>query len=141
MPVTFHKYNLGINYVCTAAINFASDAFNLVLSAALPSATSSIYSVSNVGEISGGNGYTQGTGLPIVTPVFTPSGGISTLTGTVNPLTAAGPIGPFQYVILYDNTAGAKPLLGWWDNGTPITMANTDTFQVTWSSSQILQFQ
>ena len=118
----------------------SSDTFILVLSNTTPVATTSLYTTSNVTEISSGGGYTQGTGIPISTTSYTNSSGTSTLVGTASVLTATGAIGPFDYAILVDNTATGKPLLGWWQCVSAITMANTDTFAVSWGSNQILQF-
>jgi len=48
-------------------------------------------------------------------------------------LECLGSRGAFRYVVIYDNTATTptnKPLLGWWDYGSSITMQNGDTFTV-----------
>jgi hypothetical protein len=139
MSQPFNKYNSGIFSICTAVINLNSDAFNLVLSNAAPAVTQTSYS-GGVGEIATGNGYTQGTGIPVVSPSFTLTAAVATLTGTAGLLTATGAIPTFSYVIMYDSTAPSKPLIGWWQTAASVTMANTDTFQVTWGSNQILQF-
>ena len=41
-------------------------------------------------------------------------------------------MGPFRYVVMYDNTATTplKPLIGWWDYGSSITLSSGDTFTV-----------
>jgi hypothetical protein len=42
-------------------------------------------------------------------------------------LTASGAVGPFQYIYIYDDASTGDKLIAYYDNGTPITMANTDT--------------
>jgi hypothetical protein len=54
-------------------------------------------------------------------------------------LTASGSVGPFRYVVLYDDTptSPADPLVGWWDYGSSITMANAETFTVDFTGAAI----
>ena len=62
------------------------------------------------------------------------------MTGTAALLTATGNVGQFDYVILYDVTAAPSaspfsaghPLIGFWQCVSAISMASTDTFQVSW---------
>ena len=41
-------------------------------------------------------------------------------------MTANGAVGPFQYVIIYNDTAASKPLICYFDYGTAVTLANGD---------------
>ena len=54
------------------------------------------------------------------------------MTGTDVVITAtAGGIGPFRYVILYNDTNGTDMLVGYYDYGSEITMSNAgDTFTI-----------
>ena len=140
MAQAYSKYNTGINFICAAAVNFSTDAFILALSNTTPATTTSQYTVTNISEIGSSGGYTQGTGIPITTTSFLNSAGTSTWVGTAALFSATGAVPQFDFAILYDNTNTSKPLLGWWTCVTAITMASTDTFQVSWGSNQILQF-
>jgi hypothetical protein len=43
--------------------------------------------------------------------------------------TAADGLGAFRYVVLYnDSAAGPSDLLGWWDYGSSVELANGETF-------------
>ncbi len=137
MSQPFNKYNNGVQSIGTKAINFATDTFIFVLSNTGPTATTSTYSVGNVTEIATGGGYTQGTGIAVSTTSFTNSSGTSTWVGTAALFTATGAVAQFDYAILVDSTA-SNALLGWWQCVSAITMANTDTFQISWGSNQIL---
>ncbi len=137
MSQPYNKYNNGVQSIGTKAINFSTDSFIFVLSNTGPTATTSTYSVGNVTEIATGGGYTQGTGIAITTTSFTNASGTSTWVGTAALFTATGAVAQFDYAILVDVTA-SNALLGWWQCVSAITMANTDTFQISWGSNQIL---
>ena len=45
-------------------------------------------------------------------------------------MTANGSVGPFQYVIIYNDTAANDPLICFFDYGSEVTLANGDTFKL-----------
>ena len=45
-------------------------------------------------------------------------------------MTASGAVGPFQYVIIYNDTHLDKPLIAWYDYGSEVTLAKDDTFKL-----------
>lgn len=45
-------------------------------------------------------------------------------------LTASGAVGPFRYVYIYNDTATNDELLGYYDYGSAVTLASTDTFAI-----------
>ena len=45
-------------------------------------------------------------------------------------MTASGAVGPFQYVIIYNDTAANDPLICYFDYGAEVTLASGDTFKL-----------
>lgn len=89
----------------------------------------------DLAEISGGNGYTAG-GADTQNNTSR-SGGVTSVTGVDIVWTATGSVGPFRYAVLYndDPTSPADPLIGYWDYGSAVTLANGETFTVDFGAS------
>lgn len=130
---SFNKFQVFTTDLCTKVHDLNADTLNVYLSNATPSASADSVKT-DLAEISTGNGYTgpvdtQNTGSG--------SGGTYTVTGTKVVITASGSVGPFQYVVLYNDTptSPADPLIGWWDYGSAVTLANGETFTIKFNNS------
>ena len=83
-------------------------------------------------EITAKNGYTAG-GVDVEN-TWAQVGGLGTLaigadkvlTGTI--ADDATGFGPFQFAVLYNDTAAAKNLIGWWERVSPLTVLVDETF-------------
>ena len=89
----------------------------------------------NLTEIAAGNGYPAG-GLTVVVTASGQIAGIYKLEVDDIVLTPTGPIGPFRYVALYNDTptSPADPLIGWWDYGASITPGVGEPFTLDFSA-------
>lgn len=45
-------------------------------------------------------------------------------------LTASGAVGPFRYVVIYNDTAASDQLIAWADYASSISLANGETFTI-----------
>lgn len=130
---TFNKFHSAIIKIAAgafaSAFNADTDTLKAYLTNIAPDVT--LHSVkADLGEIAAGNGYAAG-GVDIQNAASV-AGGVITVTGVPFTLAASGgPIGPFRYAVLYDDTAAGKPLLGYWDYDESITVKNGETF--TWN--------
>lgn len=109
------------------------DVLKIALTNSAPVATNTV--LANITEIANGNGYT--TGGAAVTNNGTRATGTFTLSGTKVVWTGSGAgMGPFQYVVLYDDTptSPADPLIGWWNHGSAVTLAAGETFTVKFNN-------
>src|SRR5690348_77705 len=127
---SFNKFNQFAYDLCEKVHNLNSDGISIALTNTAPVATNTIFS--NITEISAGNGYSAGGAS--VTPAGSTSSGTFTLSGTNVVWTASGGnIGPFQYIVLYNTTSTTplKPLIGWWDYGSALTLNGTNGDSLT----------
>jgi hypothetical protein len=91
---------------------------------------------SDITEISSGNGYTAG-GATVTTSSSAQTSGTYRLICADVVFTATGAVGPFRYAVLYNDTptSPADPLVGWWDYGSALTLANGETFTVDFDAT------
>ena len=101
-----------------------------MLSNVAPAASNAVKA--DITEIVAGNGYSAGGANATFVSGAQASGTYKlTLTDTV--FTASGgSIATFRYVVVYNDTPGAplKPLIGWYDYGTAVTITSGNTLTV-----------
>ena len=134
----FIKFNKFLEQLAEKAYNLGSDSLYFALTNTAPTAAT------DTGFLPGtlhpppaaANGYTTG-GHAATVDSSSESGGTYTLACTTPVVitATAGGIGPFRYVILYDDTATSDELIGYYDYGSSITLAVDETFTITPSVS------
>lgn len=83
-------------------------------------------------EISAGSGYTAGGASVTLTSSSQSSGTYKYIASAANPTwTASGAMATFRYVVLYNSTAASGNLVGWWDNGSGVSLTSGQTFTVS----------
>lgn len=127
---TFNKFNQFVEDVGKGVHNLATGTLKVALTNTAPAATDA--TLSQITQISNGNGYTTG-GSTAASNAYTQTSGTAKLTATDVVFTASGgSVGPFRYAVLYNDTptSPADPLIGYWDYGSSITLASGETFTV-----------
>jgi hypothetical protein len=127
---TYNKFNAWAETMVEGA-NLGSDQFVIALTNSAPSASNSV--LADITQIS----YTNLSSRNVSTTSSSQTSGTYTLVLADLVMTASGSVGPFRYVVLYDDTVAGDPLVGWWDYGSSITMANTETFTVDFTGAAI----
>lgn len=113
-----------------------ADAIKVYLTNAAPDAAADAVKT-DLAEIATGNGY---TGPLAVANVGSRSGGTVTVQGTSQQVVAAGgAVGPFRYVAAYNDTptSPADPLVGAWDYGSALTLADGESFAIKFNGAAV----
>jgi len=126
---TFNKFHAFVENMAEAVHNFQSHTLKVMLTNSAPSSSNSVKA--DLTDISAGNGYTAG-GASVTTSSSSQTSGTYRLICADVTFTATGAVGPFRYAVLYNDspTSPADPLIGWWDYGSALTLANGETFTV-----------
>ncbi len=126
---TYNKFNSFVEAVAEKVHNLGSDQFKIALTDAAPAATNT--ALANITEIA----YTNLSARNITTTSSAQTSGTYKLTLTDLVLTASGAVGPFRYIVIYNDTAVNDELIAWFDYGSEITMADTDTLTINFSEA------
>lgn len=127
----FNKYNSGAKALCEG-INSGSDVWKIALTNTAPSTSHTI--LSEIAELPTSGGYTSGGGTCAIVSSSQSAGIYKLVLSNPPTWTAAGSGFTFRYCVLYSATSGNQ-LVGYWDNGSSITLNSTDTFTVNLDSS------
>lgn len=127
---TYNKFHQFTDDLCSGVHNFASHTIKAYLSNAAPDAAADAVKA-DLAEISAGNGYSAGGVTVTVSSVTQSSGTCSVAVSDPSVITASGgTIGPFRYVAFYNDTSASDSLICWYDYGSSITLADTETFTI-----------
>ena len=127
---SYNKFNITVQDFINKQHDFSSDTFKVLLTNVAPVATNAV--VSDLTEISAGNGYTAGGTATTITESGT--SGTRTVFGTNVVFTASGgSIAAFRYAVLYNS--GNNKLISWWDYGSSLTLNNGDALTVTFDAT------
>lgn len=118
---TFNKFNSFTEALAEKVHNLGSDTLTVALTNTAPVATNT--QLSNITQIS----YTNLSSRVLTVSSSTQTSGTYKLVIADLVLTASGTVGPFRYVVIYNDTATNDELIGWFDYGSALTLANTDT--------------
>lgn len=132
---TFNKFNQFVEDLAKGVHNFTSDAtcsvtVALTAAANAPVATNSV--LADLTEVS----YANLSSRVITGVTAEQTSGTVTFTANDLVLTASGAVATFRYVVLYndDPTSPADPLIGWYDYGSDVTLANGETFTIDFTT-------
>jgi hypothetical protein len=138
---SFNKFNAFVEDVAEKVHNLGADSLKIMLTNTSPSAADTAFdtsvglkliSTSNALDLTTAGGYTAG-GAAVTITSSAQSAGTYKLVGNDVVFTATTGFGPFRYAVLYNNTAGAasaRPVIGWWDYGSAVTLLALETFTV-----------
>jgi hypothetical protein len=125
---SFVKYNAFIDELAKAGHNLATAVFKAALTNTAPTAASdTVWNTTVAPPPAAAAGYTAGGNTLTTSSAATTAGTFKLVLADTVFTAAAGSIGPFRYVIIYNSSATNK-LVGYYDNAASVTLADTDTF-------------
>lgn len=126
---SFNKFYPFVEALAEKVHDLGADTLKVMLTNSAPSSANAVKT--DITEISAGNGYTAGGNTAAVSSSSQTSGTYKLVLGDPSTWTASGgSIGPFRYAVLYNDTAASKNLIGWWDYGSSVTLADGEQFTV-----------
>ncbi len=127
---TYNKFNSFVEAVAEKVHNLGSDTLTIALSDSAPLATNTV--LANITEIS----YTNCSARNLTISTSSQTSGTYKLVLADLVLTAGGgTVGPFRYVVIYNNTATNDELICWFDYGSSITLNDTETLTLDFSAA------
>lgn len=132
---TFTKFQQFVEYLAEKVFDLGADTLKVMLCNTAPVNTNSVKA--NLTEISAGNGYTAGGTAASISSSAQTSGTYKLVIGDVTFTASGGSIGPLRYPVLYDDTptSPADPLIGFWDYGSSITLADGESLTVDFDAT------
>ena len=124
---TYNKFNAFVADLANGVHNFGSDQISIALTANAnaPVATDAVLAdlttvsltfLASANVTTTSSTQTSGTySLVLVDPTLTASG---------------GSVGPFRYVVFYNNSPTGDPLIAWYDYASEITLANGESLAI-----------
>lgn len=128
---TFNKFNAFVENLAEGVHNLQTGQLVVALTNTLPVVGNAV--LADITQIA----YTNISSRNVTTSSSTQSSGTYSLVCSDLVLTASGAVASFRYVVLYNDTptSPADPLIGWYDYGSTVTMANSDTFTVDFGAT------
>ncbi len=133
--VFFHAF---VEDLAEGVHDFALDTFTIALSNTAPTAATDDELV-DITQIANGNGYTTG-GQALDNPTSSQTSGTYSFNADDEVFTASGgTMATFQYAVLYNNSATNDEIICYWDNGSGISLADTESCTIDFTTA-ILQW-
>ncbi len=129
----FNKFNAFTEDIAEGVHNLQTGAITVALTAAANAPVAANSVLANLTQVA----YTNLSARVVTVSASSQTAGVYSMVGTDLVLTASGAVATFRYVALYNDTptAPADPLIGWYDYGSDVTLANGETFTIDFGTS------
>ena len=128
---SFNKFYSFVEALCEKKHDLSTDVIKVALCNATNAPTATNAVLTDLTTVST-------TGLDDTTPTVTSSnqtGGTYSLVLADLTMTASSDVGPFRYVVLYDDTATNKELICWYDYGSEITLHSGESLTLDFGTN------
>ena len=128
---SFNKFYSFVEALCEKKHDLSTDVIKVALCDATNAPTATDAVLTDLTTVST-------TGLDDITPTIVSSSqttGVYSLVLADLTMTASSNVGPFRYVVLYDDTATNKELICWYDYGSEITLHSGESLTLDFGTS------
>lgn len=126
---TYNKFNSWVEYM-QKGVDLSSDTLKVALTNTAPDATNT--KLSDITEID----YTYCSDRTLTVTSASQTGGTFKLIVADKTITASGgSVGPFRYVVIYDDTHADDPLICWYDYGTSVTLNDGESLELNFDDT------
>lgn len=132
---SFVKFYPFVEALAEKKHDLGTDTLKVALTNVAPSLTNS--QLSNITEIS----YTDCSSRTLNVSSSTQSSGVYSLVLDDITLTSSGVVGPFRYLVIYNDTSVNDLLIGYTDYGSSITMADGEYITIDFNASGLFSIQ
>ena len=122
---SYNKFQPFVAALAHKQHDLANDQLVIALTNSAPSAANGV--LADISEISN---YANCSTREIITISSGQTSGTYKLILTDRTLTATGAVGPFRYVVIYNDTHASDGLIGWYDYGSSVELASGESFLV-----------
>ena len=122
---TYNKFHCFVEDICEKKHNLGSDTLKVALTNSAPAAT-----MTNLAGLTGAIASPALDSVTLTVSSSSQTSGTYKLVLADKIMTASGAVGPFRYVIIYNDTAANDELIAWYDYGSEVTLASGDTFKL-----------
>lgn len=127
---TFNKFQSFVEKLAEKIHNLGSDALTIALTNTVPVNTEDV--LADITEIS----YTNCSArVPTISSSAETSGTYKLVLADLVLTASGGTVGPFRYIVLYNDTPTNNDLIGWYDYGSSITLQDGETFTIDFDGS------
>ena len=127
MAKAFNKFNSFVEAIAEKVHNLGSDSLMIALTNAANAPTATDAVLTDLTEIA----YTYCSSRAITITSSSQTGGTYKLVLQDLTLSASGgAVGPFRYVVIYNDTAASDELIGWYDYGSEITLNDGEDLDI-----------
>lgn len=132
---SFVKFHCFVENLAEKVHNLGADALTFALTNTAPTVSTNTV-LTDITEVS----YTNlSSRAASITTSAQSSGTYTLLLGDLTLTSSGGSTGPFRYVVLYNDTptSPADPLIAYWDYGSSITLNDTETLLIDFTTSTL----
>lgn len=129
---TFNKFNSFVEALAEKVHNLGADTITVALCASANAPVATNTQLSQLTQIA----YTNLSSRTVTTSSSTQTSGTYKLTLADLTLTASGgSVAAFRYIVLYNDTATNDELIGWYDYGSDLTLADGESLTIDFDAS------